>query len=189
MCDRLLNLSNMSELTLVALEAEKKFRAAASANEDLARMCQAQGVIISDIADSFPDAAEMVNQMSEMDKELELINSQIQSAQEFLMELLTTPQAKSDGAKPGIVLKSVIENTIQLIQQDCQIAAQNGSTHVSLLQILNIEDQINKLIQDMEERDMYPETESQLQQRNNRMKVHNEKIVEFLQLLKQATNK
>lgn len=178
------------EILALGLEAEKKFRQAASTNEDLAAICQAQGVIIEEIANSLPDATQIAERMNEMNKEMELIDSQIRNGQAFLLELLTSPENKTDNVKPGNVLKSVIENTIDLIFEYCHMSAKNGEMSVSLLQILDIEDQITKLIHEMEERNMYPETEAQIQMRNNRTKSHNEKIVGFLQLLKQvAQNK
>ena len=170
-------------------QSENRFREATVENENLILLGQAQGDIIADLADSIVNLDEVTEKIAQVEKDIASIDVKLSGSQELLLEMLTSPDESAREAKPGRVLQSILSNTIEVMNGYCKNAVENGQISVSLLQVLDIEDQISKLICDMEDRNLYPESEQQLQQRHQRIEAHNQKIVGFLELIKSAAQK
>jgi hypothetical protein len=61
-----------------------------------------------------------------------------------------------------------------------------GRVDVSILSLMDLEEQISKLIDNLSERGLYPETEENGEARKARQQQHTLKVIQFLKALKAA---
>lgn len=167
----------------LVLEAQEKFQKAVTSNEDIVLITGAQGDVLADLLESLADPEKIHAEMSDLEERCAKVDKQILNAQELLLEMMTEPERTASDGRVGGLLKTVIDTTLKVLFGHVETAVTEGQTHVSLLHILDVEDQLAKLIADMERRNMYPETDKQ---REERM-LHNQRVVQFLELVKAAS--
>lgn len=170
----------------LALEAQTRFEEAAIANKQLLMVSEAQEQVMGELLQSMPSAEETAKEIAAVEAACEKLDQQIKNGSQILLESLSTPKVPKN-VNPGGVIKTILDMTLKVLYENIATALENGQTSVLLLHILDIEDQLSKLIQDMESRDMFPETEQQRQQRMDKSQAHNEKAVQFLELVKAAS--
>jgi hypothetical protein len=106
-----------------------------------------------------------------------------------LLAQLLRPLPPDPGPRSaGPVLQAVLQNTLDSIVQLSKDAVTEGRGTVPLTEIINIEEQIDQLIQEMQDREMYPESADEREDRNKGMEGHNRKVVAFLTDIQQLLN-
>ncbi|OHT11128.1 hypothetical protein TRFO_04090 [Tritrichomonas foetus] len=167
---------------LLPTEAKNRFQQAADTNQQLELVARAQNDIIDDLSISIPDLDDIQKNINSTDEDLKEIDGQLTQAQEVLLELLTSNVGAKKG--PGDILKTLLSNFQTTLSAICLQAATKGQTEVSILGLMDLEDQIVKIIEDLSTRGLYPETDKAAEERTLRMQQHTIKVIQFLKDLK-----
>ena len=88
------------------------------------------------------------------------------------------------GAPAGDVLRVVVKHTMEALQNACLASAKQGNPNVSLISLIDIEAQIQKIIDDLGQRRMFPESDEDAEKRVMATQMHTLKIIEFLKVLR-----
>lgn len=174
----------MQELMLLPQEAQIRLERVAAENQKLVATCEAQGVILSEIAESLPDPEELVKKIDEINEEIKATDEALTNAQTALLNLLTKTEEEPQGAPAGGILRAILKQTMKSLQEGCLNFAKQGNPSVSLIFLIDIESQIHKLIEDLAARGMFPESDEDAQERVLATQAHTLKIIEFLKVLK-----
>ncbi|KAH0787625.1 hypothetical protein GPJ56_008420 [Histomonas meleagridis] len=171
------------KLMLLPRAARDQYQSAAEENKRLDQIVQAQNVIIDDLSISVSDFDETQKSISQLDNEISDINKKLQFNQEILLELLSNekPQTKD---LPEKILKSVLLNVIKTFSSISKDAVDNDEISVSLLTLMEVEEQISKIIDNLSQRGLYPETNETNEKRMKESHDHIIKLTQFLQELK-----
>lgn len=170
-------------LMLLPTEAKNRFQKAADINQQLELVSKAQNIIIDDLSVSIPDLDNIQKNLNEADEELKEVDDQLKQTQDILLELLSTNNNSSSKKGAGDILKTILSNLQKTLTVICSQAASKGQIDVSLFGLMDLEDQVGKIIEDMSSRGLYPETENAAVERVQRMQAHNLKVVQFLKEL------
>lgn len=170
----------LQSLMLLPSQAKNRFQKAADENQQLEQISKAQNVIIDDLSYSIPELDNIQKNLNSTDEDLKDVEQQLKETQEMLLELLTTNN-NSPKQDAGVILKAVLSNLQRTLTSICSQSASKGQIEVSLIGLIDLEDQIGKIIEDMSTRGIYPEDEKSTEERVQRMQLHNIKVVKFLQ--------
>lgn len=179
-------MSNSSSLNLqqpllfLAQSAADNYKTNELKNQRLSSIAECQNDFLEEITFSMPEIDSLIKKIDEVDQDLENANLMLIKSQNALHELLLT-KPQSSQADPGAILSSIlssIENTILSISLE---AVSNEQTDTSLLNIVDLENQVSKMIEQLVEREMFPETEQELHNRITSVSQHNKRLVVFLQ--------
>lgn len=169
---------------LLPQEAQVRLEKVAAQNQNLSATCEAQAVILSEIAESLPDPEELAKKIQEADEEIKVTEEALANAQTALLNLLTKKEDEPQQAPAGDVLRVVIKHTMESLQKACMTSAKQGSPSVSLISLIDVESQIQKIIDDLSGRGMFPESDEAAEQRVMATQLHTLKIIEFLKALR-----
>lgn len=169
----------LDKIMTVLNESRDRFDKSTQENQHLSEIAEAQRVFFEDLTGSMIDVEDIAKRNAKADAELAAINLQTEQAQEILLELLTDPAIikKTD---VGEVLKTVISTTLSEVFQVAAKAASKGKAGIPIFDLIGIEKQVNELIQEMTDRDLYPETETASKERLNRSAAHIARLEQFL---------
>lgn len=173
----------IQKLMLLPTLSRQRFQKASDDNQALSLIAESQNQVIDDIANSIPEIDDTMTKISNIDKEIANVDLMLLKSNRALQELLATEQSKTKDLLPGPILSSVLLNIQQSLLKIASETASKGQINCNLLNIIDIEDQVSKFIEGMVERNLYPETDEDFNSRNDRMSLHNRKIVQFLQLI------
>jgi hypothetical protein len=171
----------------LAAASENRLEKAIDVHNSLASVGQAESSIMDDLTASLGGLKELGEKLAEANGELSAIGKKTNQAHTFLSELLTPPESSPD-LSPGPVLKSVFETTQELIAGYLNAAVSRERTNVSVIDILNIEEQLLALMEEMDNRNLYPESEESENARSVLLSQHNErleKLQDVIQSLRQ----
>lgn len=172
-----------SFLTLATV-AKDDFVEVESKNADYKTILEAQKTLINDFAQTMPELDETENKMKEIDAQIADIDEQLSQSQSILVELLSSKQSKGKSDAASGVLQRIItsfSNDVMALGLDAVTA---HSTSVPIFKMIDLEEQCSKLIQNLEESNMYPETQDEHSKRIQLTQSHSQKLSEFLRLLK-----
>ena len=173
----------LQRLMLLPTLAKERFQKNTQVNQSLSNVAEGQNVIIEDLTSSIPDLDETMKKIKEVDDQIKEADQMLTTSNEALLELISN-NSKAKPSTPGPMLSSVLNNVQNALFEIALEAAGNGKTSVNLLYLIDVEDQVSKLIEDMTNKGMYPEAPETMKQRIDYISQHNRKIVQFLELLK-----
>ena len=173
------------QLLFIATSAKDEYVDAEAINANLKQTLEAQKVLINDYAESMPDIDETEKQEKELNEELEKIDEQLSQSQLILTELLQSKPQASNSEQAEAIMKAILTTFQQKITELAKVGLSQNSASVSIFQMIDLEEEISKLIENLNAKQMYPETEEDNQKRVAKNKAHNAKLSQFLQLLRQ----
>ena len=171
-------------LLTIAASTKDEFVEAQEQNHTIKQMIYSQKVLIDDYAESMPDIDQIEKDGQELDLELQKIDEQLLQSQEILLQLLQTKPAAEHAEQGEIILKSILKTFEQRVIDLIKEAVSRGFASVDIFKMIELEGEIRKLIENLESKDMYPETEDQHQKREDKSKIHTAKLAELLTFLK-----
>ena len=174
----------IARLMLLPTEAKNRFQKVADLNHQLDQVAKAQNTIIEDLSLSIPELDDIQKNLNAADEDLKELNEQLTQTQGLLLELLSSPSSSTSKKGPGDILKVLLSNFQATLSTICTQHVEKGQTEVSLLGLMDLEDQIVKIIDDMSNRGLYPESETEAQQRVQKTQQHTLKVIQFLKDLK-----
>jgi hypothetical protein len=180
--------TDAEQLLALAADAHKQFETAVKSGQILRNCLNGQADIIAQINKSIPPVDAVVKEIESLESQLASVNEHLQKANLFLAQLLMRGSADPGPRSAGPVLQAVLQTTQDSIVQASKDAIAGGRGTVSLTEIINIEDQIDQLIHEMEDREMYPESDDEREDRNRAMETHNKKVVAFLSHIQKLLN-
>ena len=174
----------IARLMLLPTEAKNRFQKVADLNHQLDQVAKAQNTIIEDLSLSIPELDDIQKNLNAADEDLKELNEQLTQTQGLLLELLSSSSSSTSKKGPGDILKVLLSNFQATLSTICTQHVEKGQTEVSLLGLMDLEDQIVKIIDDMSNRGLYPESETEAQQRVQKTQQHTLKVIQFLKDLK-----
>ncbi|OHT12311.1 hypothetical protein TRFO_17891 [Tritrichomonas foetus] len=159
-------------------EAQKNLERLAEKNQSLHNVLNSQDLIITDISETIPNVMNIEEKLANTDAELEKVNHQINNAHFVLYETLT--KREKNGHFVGDFLKNILSKLQTLMVETCNDALSKGLTDVSIMSVIDIEQQVLKIIEDMHNGGMYPETDEEAGSRATIIEMHTKKILNFL---------
>lgn len=174
----------MASQGLVALltDAKNNITRSSLETEQLGTIYQAQNVILEDLMHSIPETSELQNELDDANDTLNELDQQIAAYQTFLFDLLNQEPPKQ--RSPGDILKSVLMNYLSTLYQSTMESIEKGSTEVSILKIMELEDQIAAFVDAMSDQGLFPETKDAQDLRLKKRQEHTLKTIEYLKKLK-----
>jgi hypothetical protein len=173
----------LAQLVTLATQARDHHAKAHTIAEQLAQADQSQKIVITELAGSTPDLDEIQKKLAAADAELASLDEQLAQTQDGLLEALTA-ERPLDAQSAVDLLKTLLPNYQAALFTFAKGSAGHGQSTVSVLQLIELEDQIAKAIDGLSERGMFPEDDAATHARVQIREAHTRKVIEFLQLLK-----
>lgn len=172
------SLNLMEKLMLLPSESQKKLQEEAEKNHQLHLICEAQNSILSQYSDSYSENLKAESKIIEIDEKIKKVDILLENANYILLKKLKTESNK--GNEVGDFLKAILERIKSLIITICNDSLKKNSESVSIMTVIDIEQQIKKIIDNLVSNGMYFETESEMNKRAAEDDAHNETLLTFL---------
>ena len=129
---------------------------------------------------------ELAKKLEEIEAEIKVTDETLANSQTALLNLLTKDddEQAQQGAPAGDILRVVVKHTMEAIQATCLAAAKQGNPSVSLISMIDIESQIQKIVEDLGKRGMFPESDEVTEERVLATQAHTLKVIKFLKELR-----
>ena len=135
----------INKLMLLPSESQKGLQKKADENHQLHLICESQNVILSNYSDSYSEKLKIEQKIAEVDKEIQKFDTLLADANYILLNTLKKePQKESE---VGDFLKIILEKIKNLIMSICKESLNDKSISVSLMSVIEIEQQIQKIIE------------------------------------------
>jgi ABC-type transporter Mla subunit MlaD len=170
-----------SRMMLLPVQSQKRFEKAAEENRQLTYQIDAQKTVIAALAESLPKVEELEQSIQEKGEQIAAINRQLSDATAVLLNILqATAAGKPAVANASQLLKFLLDTVGKILVEISGSAIREDSTWVPITSLLEIEDQVRKIIEDLHERGMYPETDEEADQRLQETQAHTVRVMDFL---------
>jgi hypothetical protein len=168
-----------SRLMLLPVEAHKRFSSLADENRQLKYQIDAQKVIISDLTLPISNADEIKKSIQTVTDQLAAVDKSIKDASELLLEQLS--QSESPPPPSGELLKLLLSKFQSRVQDLSLQGVSQGSMAISIIRIIELEEQIRQIIEELYKKGMYPETAEETQARLAEFANHTTGVLNFVQ--------
>ena len=172
----------MGDTMMLAVEAKKRIDMAKAENQALSETCKAQNVVIEDLMVSIPDADDLRKDIASALAELQELSLQVEAYQQQLISVMQSSVPKQP-APPGEFLKNILTH----YQESLSEMAKSSRNSVSVLEMVQLEDQISDVIDNIYSKSATTATSAGQQECLKRRQDHNVKILELLRFI-QAQN-
>jgi hypothetical protein len=164
------------------LAAQKRFQAAADEHQQLIFQLNAQRAVLSDLASSLGDLDALSSSLANVEEQSSALDRTIAGAGSILLDTLNAVQ-RSGESPEGVngITKQVITTVQDSFTQACLGALSAGSTVIPIFKLLELEDAIRNIIEDLHEKQMFPETEEESTARNQETQEHMQRVLQLLQ--------
>jgi hypothetical protein len=175
----------LKKLILLPKAAESRFRRAADTKVRLVQAGRSQKDVIDDLSLSLPDTKDIQSEIAAIDEKIAGVNAQLQQAQDALLNTLAANE-QSDSVG-GDIIKTLLSNCELALLSIAKAAADKGQIAVSLLPLIELEDDLAKTIEKLNEKGDYPESQEEARERMAAQHAHAGKVIQFLTALKNRT--
>jgi hypothetical protein len=164
------------------LAAQKRFQTAADEHQQLIFQLNAQKAVLSDLAASLGDLDALTKSLAEAEEQASALGRTITDAGSILLNTLNAVQ-RSGESPEGVsgITKQVIATIQDSFTQACLEALSAGSTAIPIFKLLDVEEGIRNIIEDLHEKDMFPETEEESAARIQEAQEHMQRVIQVLQ--------
>ena len=173
-------------LLTLATTAKDEFVEVEEVNANIKQLIEGQNVLINDYAESMPDIDQTEKAAADLDTELQQVEEQLSQSQDLLLQLLQSKPQEENSKQADNLLKAILTNFTAKFTELTKSAVSKGQASVTVFQLIEIEEEITKLIENLEKNGMYPESPEENEKRSKKAEEHTVKLAEFLQLLKQV---
>jgi hypothetical protein len=163
------------------VEAQKRFQQVADENRQLKLSLEAQKAIISDLSRSLGDSEESEKALQKIKDQLSAVDRKIADASTLLVEQLSESKTSASSAHAGELLRLIIEQVQNTVRELELRGISQGVMAVSVMGVIELESLIRKILEDLSEKGMFPETQEEIEARVNESKNHTAAVLEFLQ--------
>jgi hypothetical protein len=177
---------SMKKMVSLASEAHHRFEIAAGVNQSLLRQDHGQKVILEDLSQSLREIDDLEKSIDSRSEELDGLTLQVRDAQGLLLEALTTNSSEPTTG-PSSALKTILSRLQQSIMSLTKAGVDSGSLDISLLPLIQLEDELGRISQDMSERGLFPESDEARSQRLKLQAEHGQRVLSFLEELESAS--
>jgi hypothetical protein len=166
---------------LLPVEAQKRFERVADENRLLKQQLDSQKAVISDVSGSIADTEAIEKDLQSVTDQLAAVDQRLAGASAILLEHLSTSANAPPAGRAGELLKQLLSK-IQLCISDLAIhGVGQGSMSVSVISLIELGEQIRKIIEDLHEKGLYPETPEAAEERLASTHQHTASVLKFLQ--------
>jgi hypothetical protein len=168
-------------LLLLPLEAQKRFDRLANEQRLMKLEIDAQKLVITDLTRSLGDVEEIEKAIQETNGQLTAVDERLAQTSALLLEQLTESTNQSGDNTAKEFLKLVISKVQSSVNGLALEGVSQGTIAVSVLSVVALEDQIRKIIEDLQQKDMYPESAEDAEARVTETHQHMTAVMQFLQ--------
>jgi predicted O-linked N-acetylglucosamine transferase (SPINDLY family) len=168
-------------LILLAVEAQKRFERVSDENRQLKLQLDSQKIVISDLSQSLGDTEKIEKDLQAINEQLATVEQRLSDASTLLLDQLSDSVRQAGPANVGEVLKLLITQIALRVTELANEGISKGSMALSVLQIVEFEDNIRKIIEDLREKKMYPESPEEEELRVVAVQKHTAGLLKFLQ--------
>ena len=170
------------QLLILPIEAQSRFERAAEENQRLSNVLAASNVIFGELDKTFL-GEEGAKQLKAVEEEIALVDKQLSSAQAVLMNSLSQSNSQVDASETGAILKLILSKLQRTLDTLVISSATQGSLSVPFMTMVDIEDQISKIIEDLHDRGLFPERPEQSEKRMKDTEEHMSRVLVFVKAL------
>jgi hypothetical protein len=171
-------------LMLLPVEAQKRFEQAAQENQHLKYYFDAQKVIIGDLSRSLGDGEAIEKDLQAVDEQLANVDRQLVDGTAVLLDRLSS--SSTADVSGGQILKLIIERVLTTVSELALRGVSQGSISISIMGIVELEGLIRKMIEDLSQQEMYPESTTETEARLTATNNHTVAVLQFIQGYLQA---
>jgi hypothetical protein len=168
-------------LMVLPVEAQKRFERVADENRLLKLQLDSQKVIISDLSNSLGDNDEIEKALQATNEHLAEVDGQLADASAMLLEQLSESGNQPAPEAAGELIKLLVTKVQGCVSDLAVNGVSQGSMSVSVLGLVELEEQIRKIIEDLHDKGMYPETDEEAEARMAGTHAHTAAVLKFLQ--------
>lgn len=176
--DELKSLNSMNKLILLPSESQKKLNEIADKNHQLHLICESQNVLLSQFSDTYTENLKAEKKITEIDEKIKDVDTLLANANYILSRTLTKESKEEN--EVGDLLKTILEKIKFMIISICNNSLKDGLESVSIMTVIDIEQQVKKIIDDLISNGMYLESESEKDKRTAFTDAHNQILLTFL---------
>ena len=167
-------MTSIDNLMLIPESAKDRYQKAMKENQELESTLEAQCQIIKDLSNSFPNITKISKEISDVNMKIKEISEAIEESQSALITLLKT-DVDDDSSSEEQPLKTVLDHTLDELSKVALDSVNKGELSVSVLDIIDVEEQIANTINDLENRGLFKETiqgkNARLEQTQNHVNI------------------
>lgn len=179
-------------ILLVPIEAQNRFERAADVNQRLTSTIEAEKVVFEELAEQVLLVTEDGSKrLKELEDQIAAVDKQIANSQAVLLSNLSQNTSQASSEETGAIMKLIITKVQKTLDTLAIASAKQGSLSVPFMTVVDIEDQLSKIIEDLHDRGLYPEQPSESDARMKATEEHMSKVLAFVKAFlaahKQAT--
>jgi hypothetical protein len=172
----------LERLMLLATSSRDRLESVSDDNRSLSRLESAQGLILTMLSESLPDTESLQKNLNDADKEILSLNSQLSDVEnELFVALGANSPARTN---PTDILQGFLVNFQSVLLDLSKASAEKGQPAVPFVAIIELENQIAKTIDELFDRGLYQESDTETAVRLQRREAHAQKLVDFLAILR-----
>jgi hypothetical protein len=176
-----------ARIMLLPIEAQKRFERVAEENRQLKSQIEAQKIVISDLSQSLDAGDDAEKLLQALNDQLTAVTQGVANSSALLLEPLSESLNRGSPPNTGELLKTLVGQVQSVISDLAVHGVAEGSMSVSIIKLIELEEQIRKIIDDLQGRGLYPESDQESQARLLAMQKHTGNILKFMEdVLKEA---
>jgi hypothetical protein len=166
---------------LLPLEAHKRFERVTDENHLLKQQIDSQKAVISDVSGSLAETEAIEKDLQAVAEQLATVDRRRAEASAILLEQLSSSANPPPSTRAGELLKALLSR-IQLCLSDLSLhGIKQGSMSISVIALIELGEQIRKIIEDLQEKGLYPETPEEAEERLAKTHEHTASVLKFMQ--------
>jgi hypothetical protein len=170
-----------SRVLALPAEAQKRFQKAADESRWLRQQIDAQRSVIGEFA-ATPDKVDgLYKEIAATEEQHEAIDRQLSDAIAVLFDVVQSSSGKPPPVAPGPIVGSVIQMVQDALTKIAKSGIESGAPAVPISAVFDLESQINDIIDDLQAKGIFPETDDEAQQRVQEGQAHSERVLGFFQ--------
>lgn len=152
--------------------------------EKLGEVYKNQRTILEELTKEIPDLNEEDKSIKEKEETIKSLDMQIAEVQRLIIAELT--ESSNPQPKCSDILYDLLTSTQHELYELCEKSAEEGQSSTHITNLLNLENEITKKIGELSMQGKFPMTPEQIQEKRDATTLHNQKVVTFLNDLKNA---
>ena len=174
-------------LLLFAEESSEKLKKLQDECETNNETVTVQIDVINEIIDSSKEVEKIPEKLRKLDSELALVDEQMDQAVSVLTQLLSEEKPKVKKDECSDLIKMIINTQKQNINDIVNDSLKVGNPYIPIVSVIEFENSLATLIQSMKDKGMFPIFDEKKDiERNEIIKAHNQKILNFMMLLQKS---
>jgi hypothetical protein len=174
-------MSGINRIVNLATTSRERLQLAAELQTQLSQQLSAQKIILDDLSESLPNIQNLTTSIAATDQILAPLNRMLDQSTSFLVNALAPSANSNTSSEAEVTIKFLLTMLQTTLSDICLAVLGNGETQVSVLQLIDLEEEIRKIVEDLRHKNMFPEAADESQARMAEMQAHMDRVLAFLE--------